>query len=892
MRKNIIIKISLLFIVLSLCWNATAIAETELYEKSTGVELFLTGLSNIDESKLYFGTFFIHDALAVQTQITVETLQPNLTLKQRENTWHQGLVFDMSPAFLNSAQKSLYAYTELRVEEPLLLYLTTIPGIQLVPTPLIYGPGYSTDPVPLEPGSIITTTITITGTSMQFAIYIDGARYVHHTAAVPVGPRPEYSYGYIRVMGAIYEARFHDPVFTNLDDFRFLVGTGTHLPPDPTAHWGLTTHNTIPTMGTITKDVDSGDAGVVLSTDGTYYDRIGVKRYNFVARDDHSLSEVGWYVFDNTFAQYHRKLTIWTPLAPLFRATYADAATNTLGNPIVGLAYDSTSPTLPCNGEDGWTNQPINISIDPGTILGSFDTVLNIFSTPETIETNGIATRTDYNIQSPATTGTAISGILTEIGELTNELSGIVTGTIKIDTTAPTPSAIHTSGATFIDTSTDDLSEISVLNPSKIALTPVGDPEPPADQFTLFDDITQKPNGHYDIWVQATDKAGNVATERVLSNLYIQFGEVLITKDTDQGATLHEATCPNVSDITITSCTLGCTIGANTEIEEKSPLTYKLTLTNTDILDTATGIFTDYLPLGSVVTTMPIANPASSVSGLTFALETTGPYTGHYKITGNYTLAPGAQVEIDILSKAPPFDKVTPANNLIRNQATLDWTIDTHNGNNDSNFALHELTERPSVDTIFTKVGADDLNTGLAGAEFALYRWNGANAPTQAEENQVVEHTVLTDSDWTRVTYDGEDATSMSELFISATSPQGAVDLGALPTGIYTLIETKAPAGYALPVGQWILTIDLSKGDTGTNDWKIEFVGKSGSIMPLAAIRDTGGAEPTYRIINARPFSIGMSGLKGTTRLLLTGFVIMALATNIYLVQAYKRSHK
>jgi len=216
-----------------------------------------------------------------------------------------------------------------------------------------------------------------------------------------------------------------------------------------------------------------------------------------------------------------------------------------------------------------------------------------------------------------------------------------------------------------------------------------------------------------------------------------------------------------------------------------------------------------------------------------------------------------------------------------------------------SNSVVHARLS-DAVDTLFTKVGADDLTRGLSGAEFALYKWDGINPPTTTQANHMVDTTVLADTStmpagqWVRVRKNAALAT-LSDIFTSSSVPSdlGEVDLGKLPSGTYTLIETKAPSGYTLPVGQWVLTIDSDKTDTGASNWKIEIVGKSNSIAPPAAIRDESIPNaPTYKLVNAEPFLIGLSGLGGTTGMLLTGFVIMAVAGNIYLVRRHKQKEK
>ena len=201
------------------------------------------------------------------------------------------------------------------------------------------------------------------------------------------------------------------------------------------------------------------------------------------------------------------------------------------------------------------------------------------------------------------------------------------------------------------------------------------------------------------------------------------------------------------------------------------------------------------------------------------------------------------------------------------------------------------------VDTSFTKVAAEEPTLGLVGAEFALYRWDGSNDPTTIEQNHMVNPGVLVDNtlpggDWVRITYGGAVATSLSDVFLSANTPLGEVDFGKLKEGVYTLVETNAPAGYETPIGQWVLTIDPAKGDTGMGDYKIEFAGKSHSMMSPAAIRIPSATGPTYQVINAKPFTIGMSGLAGTKGILLTGFAIMVFASNAYIVLHYKRKKK
>ena len=759
---------------------------------------------------------------------------------------------------------------------------------------MVMSPGFQMTSVTGDTNTVVRLRVTLTGDEVNSSPTLLMWEYFFNDELVWFGTNSRLPMQTrVMVMVPLYQYQYRPPILVNQPHERVMLGSTVNWVHGIEALSGFSGHN-IPSWGIISPLGLLGSTYPELSTSGAVYDRVGTLVHGFRVQDEHSLSPL--YPEDNTYTDGTRRITVYTDMEPLVDMKYGSTAEM----PLIGIDYNPLL-TLPCDGESGWTNQPLDIAIDPDTIVGTFDTLLTL---PDltTTATNAIATRTNYHIESSSTLGTPISGVLTAVGDASNLLSGTVNGFVKIDKTNPIPAATHAGGYNFTDDSTDALSGISLTRPSEIAFSAPSGPEPAPGDFSAFDAIPTMPDGTYDIWVTTTDKAGNTATERVLTDILLLNGTVELTKDTDQGATLHITGCPDADSTSITGCTPECSLGANVEIEEKSPLTYKLTLTNTDISDTALGTFEDYLPEGTIVSTLPTVTPAGSAT-VTFDLETTGPYTGRYKVSGTYTnLAPSGQIEIDILTRAPAFDKVTAMNNIINNQAFTNWTIGVgpseRTGSTDSNYVVHELTDIPSVETLFTKVGANDLDLGLTGAEFALYRWDGALTPTTAELNHMVDQSLLIDNtlaggDWVRVKYDGEDATALTDLFTPASTPLGEVDLGDLPAGIYTLIETKAPSGYVLPMGQWILTIDPSKGDTGASDWKIDFVGKSSSIAPPAAIRDESiPGVPTYKIINAEPFLIGLSGLEGTTGMLLTGFIIMAIATNTYLVRRYKQREK
>lgn len=143
----------------------------------------------------------------------------------------------------------------------------------------------------------------------------------------------------------------------------------------------------------------------------------------------------------------------------------------------------------------------------------------------------------------------------------------------------------------------------------------------------------------------------------------------------------------------------------------------------------------------------------------------------------------------------------------------------------------------------FTKVAAEDHSKVLSGAEFALY----ALACGDASHT----HTELLDPDapgscWVKVQ---QDATST-----------GTVTFENLAFGTYRLIEIKAPGGYALPTGQWQVTLkaDGSVTPVGINN-------------PPAFLNEGGGLKLT----NRKPMDMPSSGGPGVPLAAALGVLMM-----------------
>jgi Predicted outer membrane protein len=702
---------------------------------------------------------------------------------------------------------------------------------------------------------------------------------------------------------------YHNPVVMRNDDISVPLDTITTTVEGIEAFHGFTEDLPIPASGIemISRIENLRDT----STTGERFDKIGVAHLEYRIRDADSLGNQ--FINDRTYALTERKISVITDAKPTLQIYYANTARNR-DNELIALntLYDSELEHLSCGGESGWTNQPLVFSVNNNSIAGTYATTLTlaeqiVMTENMTVERNIlmppniVTTMQSGSFQSSEEEGTDIVAFLSEQGDATNILSAFDLGKVKIDTTPPEVRLEYLGGYAFKDESRDFLSGMSVEHPTQIAFMSSGsDMTVPSDAWEELDNHTMSAPGHYDVWVRVIDKAGNVTQEKVFEDFFVG-GEVSIVKNTIEGAAVHVWNCPYFEGMETVACEEGCHVSGRIEVVAATEFAYELKITNTALIGNAVGTFEDYLPQGVLFEgEYSIATSGDAVAAINSELLTMGTYNGRYRVWGSYSdLAPGEQIDITIYVRAPIFNKTSAESNVIWNQASTDWTIGAGAGqiagSTLSNYANQQVIKPLGVETAFIKVGNDNPTLGLANAEFTLYRWEGDAALTLEERNHMVDIGVLADDTlpggvWRRVKYDGEDANALTDVFRSSILPAGRVDLGNLPEGVYTLIETKAPSGYELPIGQWILTIDPANANTGENDWTIEFEGKSRLMMPPAVARDTNEEGVAYRLINARPFSIGLSGLGGTKGLLLIGFVFMAIAANTYLVCDYRKS--
>ena len=396
--------------------------------------------------------------------------------------------------------------------------------------------------------------------------------------------------------------------------------------------------------------------------------------------------------YENDKTIFDQPVNIKTNQNPSLKIYYASTAKKPDGTPIASdTEYKATDATTISGGEDGWTNQPLYVAVSPDTITGEFDSVVKIPGKSNVAVNKGTAISLPYS-DNTSSTGVEASGVLTKSGDGNVLLSPTVTGTMKIDKVPPTAGASHAGGldVSFTDTSVDNAggSGLSTTKLPTIAIVPHDATPNDTDYKTFATMPTTLAKKHYDVYVKAIDKAGNVGIEKVYDNL--ELGElssgVNIKKTTIQGATLHEVGCPNDDSIDADSCGIGCVPGAHKDILAGSTLTYKLELENTDTAKPATGSFEDLLPEGFDTTTPPTLTPGAGVTDLEATLE-----GNRWKITGDYSLAALGTTGATIACKVSALEGEQPVSKVISNQAQTSYIIDGEPGTAESNYANHRI---------------------------------------------------------------------------------------------------------------------------------------------------------------------------------------------------------
>ena len=155
-----------------------------------------------------------------------------------------------------------------------------------------------------------------------------------------------------------------------------------------------------------------------------------------------------------------------------------------------------------------------------------------------------------------------------------------------------------------------------------------------------------------------------------------------------------------------------------------------------------------------------------------------------------------------------------------------------------------EITNSTPQTFTFTKVAAEDNNKTLQGAKFALYPL------VCGDKNHA--HTDLLDPD--------DPGACWGEGIPAESDANGTVEFPNLQAGVYRLVETRAPDGYALPTGQWQVELEAN----GTAN--IVAIGNP------PAFSVTNG---NYRLFNRKPMAMPGSGGRGVPRAAALGTALM-----------------
>ena len=159
-----------------------------------------------------------------------------------------------------------------------------------------------------------------------------------------------------------------------------------------------------------------------------------------------------------------------------------------------------------------------------------------------------------------------------------------------------------------------------------------------------------------------------------------------------------------------------------------------------------------------------------------------------------------------------------------------------------------EITNSKPQTFTFTKVAAEDNSITLQGAKFALYPL------VCGDKNHT--HPDLLDPDDPGACW----GTAEGVMQTATSDENGTVEFPNLPAGIYRLVETRAPDGYALPTGQW--QVELKANGTAN----IVAIGNP------PAFSVTNG---NYRLFNRKPMAMPGSGGRGVPRAAALGTALM-----------------
>lgn len=165
----------------------------------------------------------------------------------------------------------------------------------------------------------------------------------------------------------------------------------------------------------------------------------------------------------------------------------------------------------------------------------------------------------------------------------------------------------------------------------------------------------------------------------------------------------------------------------------------------------------------------------------------------------------------------------------------------------------------------FTKVAAQDHSAALPGAQFSLY-------PLVCTDTGHTHTGPLDPAD------PGPCWGTGDQILPVTTTNNGKVEFTGLPAGVYRLVETKAPAGYARPTGQWQVTLAAGQ------DPKITAIGSAPAFATAA--------DGSLLLPNRKPMQMPSSGGPGVPLAAALGTALMGAAVLLPAVQPHRPGRK